>query len=430
MIQKVLKKTRRSKDGQICESRSYYLRFRFDPMPKDRWISLKTTDKQVALKKGQELMQEMQQEAAGLLPAKSLRTAGAKPLYEHLEDFLCDLKSKGRTKKHVDDNRSRISRLLTECGWKVLADVDADGFIQWRNEYCDVLAAKTLNEYLASIVGLFNWMEKVGRISANPLRRVERVDGRGKLKRERRAFTEAELKRLIEVSGTRGLIYLFAARTGLRRNEINQLTWNDVYLNEAQPFVLARACITKNKKDERIFLVPEIVEKLVPLSKEAPNSNAPVFMDGAPKIKAMKRDLIKAEIPYCDEKGRYADFHALRHTCATFMLKHGVPAAYAKKHMRHSDLKLTTNCYNDDAQLDVYESLSKLPRVDGQRAQIRAQISGVGGHYVTHSDAFGEGSDPTNDPTKTGSRRTVAQGVATNDVERVMGIEPTSRFSS
>ena len=60
MIQKVLKKTRRSKDGQICESRSYYLRFRFDPMPKDRWISLKTTDKQVALKKGQELMQEMQ----------------------------------------------------------------------------------------------------------------------------------------------------------------------------------------------------------------------------------------------------------------------------------------------------------------------------------------------------------------------------------
>ena len=31
-------------------------------------ISLKTTDKQVALKKGQELMQEMQQEAAGMKP--------------------------------------------------------------------------------------------------------------------------------------------------------------------------------------------------------------------------------------------------------------------------------------------------------------------------------------------------------------------------
>ena len=110
------------------------------------------------------------------------------------------------------------------------------------------------------------------------------------------------------------------------------------------------------------------------------------------------------------------------------MLKHGVPAAYAKKHMRHSDLKLTTNCYNADAQLDVYESLSKLPRVDGQRAQIRAQISGVEGHYVTHSDAFGDGCNQTNDPTKTGSRRTVAQGVATNEVERVMGIEPTFRL--
>ena len=427
MIFKVLKKSRRTREGKVCESRSYYLRYRIDPMPTDKWRSLGTTDKQVAAKKAHDLFVEMQQEAAGLLPAKSLRTAGAKALCDHLEDFLCDLQSKGRTKKHVDDNRSRISRLLSECGWKVLADVDADGFIQWRNECCDVLAAKTLNEYLASVVGLFNWMEKIGRISANPLRRVERVDGRGKLKRERRAFTEAELKRLIEVSGTRGLIYLFAARTGLRRNEINQLTWNDVHLNEAQPFVLARACITKNKKDERIFLVPEIVEKLEPISKEASNSDTPVFMDGVPKIKAMKRDLIKAEIPYCDEKGRYADFHALRHTCATFMLKHGVPAAYAKKHMRHSDLKLTTNCYNDDAQLDVYESLSKLPRVDGQRAQIRAQISGVEGHYWAHSDAFDDGADPTNDTTKTGSRRTVAHAVATNEVERVMGIEPTSQ---
>ena len=181
--------------------------------------------------------------------------------------------------KHVNDNRSRITRLFEECSWKVLADVDADSFIQWRNEYSDVLAAKTLNEYLASIVGFFNWMEKIGRITANPLRRVERVDGRGKLNRERRAFTAAELKRLINVSGARGLIYLFAARTGLRRNEINQLTWGDVYLKEAQPFVLARASITKNKKDERIFLVPEIVEKLMPLYREAPNSDAPVFMD-------------------------------------------------------------------------------------------------------------------------------------------------------
>jgi len=65
-----------------------------------------------------------------------------------------------------------------------------------------------------------------------------------------------------------------------------------------------------------------------------------------------------------------------------------------------------------------------------KRAQIRAQISGVEGHYVTHSDAFDDGADQTNDTTKTGTRRTVAHAVATNEVERVMGIEPTSRFSS
>jgi len=396
-------------------------------MPKDRWISLKTTDKQVALKKGQELMQEMQQEAAGLLPTKSLRTAGAKALYEHLEDFLCDLKSKGRSIKHVDDNRSRISRLLTECKWKVLANVDADGFIQWRNECSDVLAAKTLNEYLASIVGLFNWMEKVGRISANPLRRVERVDGRGKLKRERRAYTEGELKRLIEVSGPRGVVYLFAACTGLRRGEIEQLTWGDVHLNDKSPLVRARASTTKNRKDECVSLAPELVEKLKELMPRERLRSDPVFPEGVPTIKKLKKDLEQANIRYCDDKGRYADFHALRHTCATLMLKNGIPAVYAKKHMRHSDLKLTTNRYSDDTQFEMHDALRKLPRLSGESAQIRAQISGAEGHNVAQADANDSGFNHGDDTGKTDASRTVAQGVATNEVERVMGIEPTSR---
>ena len=98
MIFQILKKTRRSKEGIVCESRSYYLRYRFDPMPTDKWKSLATTDKQVATKKAQELFKQMQQESAGLLPSQALRVAGSEALEKHLENFLCDLKTKGRTK--------------------------------------------------------------------------------------------------------------------------------------------------------------------------------------------------------------------------------------------------------------------------------------------------------------------------------------------
>ena len=428
MINQVLKKRRRSKEGKIVESRSYYFRVRFGTMSTDKWMSLETTDKQVATKKAREIFEVMQQEAAGLLPKKGLRDAATETLHKHLEDFLCDLKTKGRTKKHVDDNRSRISRLLDECGWKVLADIDADSFIKWRKDNHGVLAAKTLNEYLASMVGLLNWMEKVDRISTNPLRRVERVDGRGKLKRERRAYTEDELTRLIEVSGSRGIVYLFAACTGLRRGEIEQLTWGDVHLNNKAPFVLARASTTKNKKDECVSLAPELVEKLMTLMPGERLSSDPVFQEGVPTIKKLKKDLEQANIQYCDDKGRYADFHALRHTCATLMLKNGIPAAFAKKHMRHSDLKLTTNRYSDDTQFEMHEALRRLPRLSGERALIRAQISGAEGQNVAQADANDSGFRYEDKTVKTGLSRTVAQGVATNEMERVMGIEPTFRL--
>ena len=230
MINEVLRKRRRDDCGKVVESRSYYLRYRFDPMPTDKWVSLKTSDKQVAQKKAQDFYRTKQQEAAGLIPKESVRNAGKERLAKHLEDFLSDLESRGRTAKHVTDSRAKVGRLMDECGWDIMADVQAEDFIQWRNGIAAKLSAKTLNEYLASAIALFNWMEKVGRISNNPLQHVEKADGRGKLKRERRAFTEDELRRLLDVAGPNRMAYFLAARTGLRRGELEQLTWGDVHL--------------------------------------------------------------------------------------------------------------------------------------------------------------------------------------------------------
>ncbi|HEY3860502.1 MAG TPA: hypothetical protein VGO59_01335 [Verrucomicrobiae bacterium] len=79
---------------------------------------------------------------------------------------------------------SRISVLLKECGWQVPCNVTADSFIVWRNR--QMCSPRTLNHYLQGMVSLLNWMEKVGRISSNPLKNVARADGRGKQMRVRR----------------------------------------------------------------------------------------------------------------------------------------------------------------------------------------------------------------------------------------------------
>ena len=131
------------------------------------------------------------------------------------------------------------------------------------------------------------------------------------------------------------------------------------------------------KEVERVSLSPEISGELASQRPTDPLPSSLVLPNGIPRMRELKKDLDKAKIVYCDDKGRYADFHALRHTCATHMLKNGVSAILVKKHMRHSDLKLTTNCYTDQDQLDVSGALQALPSHQAPSAQICAQILGA-----------------------------------------------------
>lgn len=62
----------------------------------------------------------------------------------------------------------------------------------------------------------------------------------------RRALTEGELQRLRRVSRLRGVAYLVAARTGIRRGELEQIEWADVHLDTTQPFIAVRASVSKN----------------------------------------------------------------------------------------------------------------------------------------------------------------------------------------
>ena len=111
-----------------------------------------------------------------------------------------------------------------------------------------------------------------------------------------------------------------------------------------------------------------------------------VFPQGVPRASRLRKDCEANGIPYRDETGRYADFHALRYTWATFLQRHGVAQRFAMKLMRHSDIKLTSKVYTDETQLPIYDSIKELPRL-GKYTQIRAQISDFGGLTVSQAVA-------------------------------------------
>jgi integrase len=342
-------------------SRVYRGRYKLANDPELHDVPLGTPYKHVAEAKLRDLVREREEELAGLNAPKLLRDAALKPIAEHLADHVANLVALRRSAKHVAFTRNRIKRLCEQCGWRLVRDITADGFTRWRVAQGDVLGPKTLNEYLGHLSAFLTWLEKKGQLAHHPLKSVSKVETRGQERCKRRSLTAAELASLVESSGPRGLIYLLAAYTGLRRGEIRSLFWADLHLDEARPFILARASTTKNKKTAPLPLLPVLAQSLRDFRASERVAEGKVFRKGTPSPKTFRRDRERCKIAYLDELGRRVDFHSLRHTFATFLHNAGVSPRVVMELMRHSDMRLSANTYTDAARLPVYTELEKLP---------------------------------------------------------------------
>ena len=347
-------------NGAVIKCAVYRGRYRVDGMPRPVDVSLRTTDKQVAMARLNKLVADVQQEGEGLIPQRRMREAAQRSLELHVRDFVTDLEATGRDDEYVDHVDSRLKILFRDLGWTQIKDLSPDGFQQWRARRAPKLAAKTVNEYLNSLSVFSNWMVKNGRMAANPFHLVSRLQTAGQEKYVRRALSPEETGRLMAAAGEHRASYLMALRTGLRRAELNALTWGDVDIDSARPSLTVRAETAKNRRTATLAMHPEVVAELKAIR---PATFAPgdlILPDGVPSMGAFKIDLARAGIPYKDQRGRVADFHALRKTLCTDLGRAGVSPWQAMRIMRHSDIKLTVKTYTDEGQLPLQEALGKL----------------------------------------------------------------------
>lgn len=378
---------KRGKSGnaqQRFSSENYRGRFKLQGM-KIEDVSLHTTDKRVAVQRLEEIARERQREQAGIIAPKALRDSAVKSLMVHLADCVADLKAKGRKKSYYGLIDVRVKTLAKACGWTMPKDVTADTFASWRTKHVAKLAAKTINDYLDAVCVLLNWMQVQGRIVANPLKVVGKVQTVGKEKVKRRALSDDEVRLLLAVSPSRKVVYLLAVLTGLRRGELRSLQWGDVHLEAPKPFMHVRASTTKNGKSATMSLRDDVVDELRSIR---PGNVSPVTrVFRVPKPETVRADLKAAGIPLVDAQGRKVDLHALRHTLATNLARCGVAPRVAMEHMRHSDMRLTNKTYTDAGQLQMDDVGHKLPRYDGanavseMRSQKRSQMAVAGVFY-------------------------------------------------
>jgi integrase len=146
-------------------------------------------------------------------------------------EYVNELTVLGRSEDHLRHVDKRLRKLVRECPWKKLADVTPATFQAWRKNQTGK-APKTLNEYLAVLSAFWTWLRRQGRVPANPFELVERADTRGQEKCKRRALSDADVVRLLQVAGKHQLAYLLPLYAGLRRNEANKLRWCDLVLGE------------------------------------------------------------------------------------------------------------------------------------------------------------------------------------------------------
>ncbi|MGB7769958.1 MAG: site-specific integrase [Verrucomicrobiia bacterium] len=298
-------------------------------------------------------------ELVGLLPPKGQRDAVQASFAKHVQEFIGDLKAKGRNGKYIDQEEHKLELLSAACGWQSVKDVTPDSFIRWRSG--QKLSPKTLNEHLASVKGLLNWMVAQGRLASNPLASVQKVETRGREVRPRRAYTDEEVSALLNVAGKYRLPCLTAALTGLRHGELKQLRWGDLNLSVEKPSVLVRASISKNHKQACLPLHPVLLAKLAGFRHVDAADGDLVFPDMLPRPDVFSALLKKAGITKTDSQGRVVDFHSLRHTFCTNLHRAGVPQREAMELMRHNDPRLTANTYADASLFSLREAVAKLP---------------------------------------------------------------------
>ncbi|GAA5143609.1 hypothetical protein GCM10023213_31840 [Prosthecobacter algae] len=328
--------------------------------------STRRTTKEAALKVAKQLFDEALLERDGMGPSKAEREASKKGLLLHLNEFLDSREKEGRALKYVKGLEKQLKTLFLDCGWQLIRDIRRDDFEAWRGRQSH--HPKTLNEYLWSLSAFVNWLLRSGRISVNPLAYISKVTTKGAESRKRRAFTLDELERLRHVSGNRGVVYVAAAFTGLRRGELQKLEWRDIELDAVNPLIRARASTTKNGKEALLPLHPNVVQVLQSIRPAAVAKGDKVFKGLLPRMPRFNADLKAAGIAPEDAQGRVVDFHSLRNTFATILTLNGKPQREIMELMRHSDMRLTAKVYTDAGQLPLAETVASLPGLPGLKS--------------------------------------------------------------
>jgi integrase len=350
----------------------------------------------------------------GILSAA--RVAAGKPLVEHLADWKQALLAKGNTTEYAELAKGRTRKLFGGCGFKYWTDISASKvhlhLAEMRSNRLNPdgtvkpgKSIQTSNYYLKAAKQFCKWMVSDGRALETPLAHLSVQNAQSDRRHDRRAISDDEMRWLLEVTAkaperfgmtgeARSMLYHVAVETGLRAGELRSLIRGSFDLEGDEPSITIAAAYAKNRRQDRLLLKPAMASRLkeyltgkMPhvLAFSVPGRTHVVQMFRADLADARKtwleshqspQDRASAEqstfLASVDELGRFADFHALRHTFMSNLAAAGVHPKTAQSLARHSTIALTMDRYTHLYEGNLMAALNKLPDLSPTHRQILA----------------------------------------------------------
>jgi len=270
----------------------------------------------------------------GLLPSR--RTDRHKTLVQWVVQWQLVVANRSpQSERHAPQQASKVKRIVAAMETSLYAELDPDEVVETVNGFR--LATSTRRSYLIAMKDFSNWLSRKLRMQ-NPLADMElpgqyenpeyerqplTIDQAQKLLAHLDTFSRYRMQKTRWTAYDRKMIYWTALLTGYREGEMKRIRKACLYLDEQPPVIALKPRDTKNKNKAEVPIPSDLAAALKRYTADLePNDLVfPFPKTSDAVVRALRRDLEGAGVPWKYPTGEVVDFHALRSTCITWWLE-------------------------------------------------------------------------------------------------------------
>jgi len=258
--------------------------------------------------------------------------------------YIRDIKN-NRSWKLAEYYLSTLKQFFSD---KKLSQITVNDIDEYKIKRLKEVKPASVNRELACLSHLFNYAKRQKRyFGENPVSLSRLIPENNQ---KERILTSHEEESLLNASpGPLRSIIITALCTGMRKNEILTLRWNNVDLNNN--LITIDHTNTKSKKTRRIPINTKLKQLFRELRLKSAGNEYVFLSTNGNRYK--RHDSLKKIYNRTCKLANISGlrFHDLRHTAATRMIENGVNIVAVSKILGHADLKTTMRYAHPDASL-------------------------------------------------------------------------------